>query len=207
MNKIGSGLQYNVYDLNNGRVLKKTRTRKERFIWWSERVSETDEKIEKRCDDAEKDTKESTKRLKKILQQKDYSLCGNPRFLEDSEYEQDKLMPLCKYFSQHSLEENKKIIDGFIQCTLKIWGLGFADKVFNFTINNGVNKDDNVVLIDLGELIFSKKELIKVIRDKIFLTSWSYGEDIEDKRLQEYYHEQALKFFTLEAVNTFWKQV
>ena len=72
-------------------------------------------------------------------------------------------------------EEAKIWIDKFIELIFECWKEGFSERVFNLTINNGVDKKGNVIFIDFGELTFKKKNVKKAIKTKRWEKSKSFN--------------------------------
>lgn len=204
--KIGEGLQYNVYDIYNGRVSKITTSTFEKINtlkrWGNYDLS----KIKKKIKSINKITPKSIKGVKSIPNF-NFNLIGNPFFKEKLNYEQDKVILLGKYFSAHSLQENKNIIDLYIKNIFVLWKFGVSDTVFNFTINNGVNKNGEVILSDIGELTFVKKDVAGYIKEKKWLKKWSLKDDISDLKLKSYIAKKFDEKLTLENLEKYWKNL
>ncbi len=203
MKFIGNGLQYNVYDIGNGRVRKLYSSKKDKLKTlkgWGVIGKAAQEKLVS----IEKHGQYSISRIKKHLNPKNEWLLGNPLFLNKLDYEQDKIIPITAYFSKNDVGHNKKVIDQFIKVTLQLWDFGISDTIFNLTINNGVTKSGKVILSDLGELTFSKREVESMIKSRKWLAASSYTE-IHFRGLSEYYSKTALKHLTLDNLNKRWK--
>ncbi len=56
----------------------------------------------------------------------------------------------------------------------KLWGFGLHENVFNFTLNNGYNKNNELILVDFNEVTFNQKDVIKDIKEKTWLYRRSY---------------------------------
>ena len=70
-----------------------------------------------------------------------------------------------------------------------------SKRIFNFTINFGRNRKGEIVFLDLGELLFEKKDVQKLIEDKFWLRVRSYKWHL-DGELKEYYREHMGKKMT-----------
>ena len=205
MKTVGVGYQYRVYDLRNGRVLKKRVTFFEtflRFFLWSSKKFFFVNILERvRC--IEKITNLSIEGLKKKLYDIDTTIIGNPCFIDDLNYEQDKVIVVQDFLKTHSMQENRKIIDGYIENVLSVWCDGYSDATFQLTRNYGVNHCGRIILIDIGELAFSKKEVAEHIRERVWLKKEFY-KDIKDTLLQSYYKEMMDRYITLENLEAHW---
>lgn len=212
MKCIGRGFQYSVYDLGK-RVLKKENcsSYKDICVICSLICEGNILGIPKKLEALNKSTEESIKNLKKFSKSIDMSLFGNPTFNLDqssNSYEQDKVETIKSYFTKHNLSENKKIIDEYVTLSLSLWKYGVSDTVFNFTINSGVLKKQNklmVVQLDLGELTFSQEEISELIKEKKWLQQHSYR-SLKDAELRMYYEKTMDKYINLDNLNKFWSK-
>ena len=188
MKKIGEGWQYATYDLGNGRVLKKFHSLPK--IYW---VILKD--IFPFRDDPFKKLPSFTRASKRkaiasfeIIRTKNIPSfwIGNPKFLGNLNYEQDKVRPLHDVFADSDTASIKSIINTFIIFNKKLLELGIIDKSFNITKNYGLDKSNNIILIDFGELIddpeWIKRRLIARAWDKKYVAGC-----IQDKEAQEYF--------------------
>ena len=94
-------------------------------------------------------------------------MLGNPTFLDDGSYLQDKAVVLkdkLKGFGG-DINENHKIIGKYIHFIVDSWRNGFSERTYNFTMNNAYNHKE-VILIDLGEITFSKKSIENNIEEE-----------------------------------------
>jgi hypothetical protein len=176
--RLGSGWQYNVYDVGDGRVLKVPISREgrvqlalaihrndptfspERAAAWAEAVDGV--------------TRRSYRLLEESLPHLDGRLLGNPTLLGHAIYEQDKLRTIIDYLRHHPFAEGAAIIDRYVETTLALWQWGISDVVFNFAINSGIDRDGNVALCDLGELTASQGWVRRMVADQAWLRRWSY---------------------------------
>lgn len=129
---------------------------------------------------------------------------ANPVF-EDTNlnYSQDKVTILEDYFLNHTLEDNKKIIDGYCELQKVLWSYGVHDRVYKFQINYGVTGDNKVVFIDFGESFFTKEEAKVSITTKKWLSRESY-KNWGDKELKEYYKNKMDELMTEENIHKYW---
>lgn len=203
---ISNGLQFFVYRIDNYRALKTPTTRSQKksiLKQWAKNDSRLLNRLQKDIVRAERKTDTSIKGLKKIIERIDAAILGNPKFLKHPSYEQDIVVPLENYFAKHIFTENKVMVNEYIKNILQTWQFGFSDTVFNFTINNGV-KNGEVILLDLGELSFSKTKVKALIIKKEWLKHWSYL-NMRDGKLKSYIKRTMNVNLTLKALEKNWK--
>jgi hypothetical protein len=186
MKLIGQGWQYKVYDLGNGRVRKVEQNQIRRFL----RIMKSpDYSISDGIRYLLKTNKTgpiAIQGFKSLIHKIDLSKFGNPEIKDGMTYEQDWVMPLEVFFSTHSTTESKKIIAQCLDLLIYMWKFGFADIVYNFTINNGVTKDGKLILLDIGEICFDKQRAKNSVASKKWLGEWSYR-TFPEGELKDYY--------------------
>lgn len=196
MKKIGEGWQYSVYDLGNGRVLKRFHS-----LWRSYWVilkttfPFKDDSLTL-IPDFSRNMKRKALLSYRILSEKGIpsEWLGNPRFINELDFEQDKVTALHDVFARATTEETKKIIDAFIIFNSKLLELGVIDKSFNITKNYGLNKDGEIVLIDIGELFEDTKSIYEQIKNKAWAKQYVAG-CIEDVDARDYFLTEMDKCF------------
>jgi len=199
---IGKGYMYNVFDLGNGRVLKAEKTLRQKLI---------DTYFYEGCD-----VRNYLKALAHLMNKKraieinryvqlhvDPEIVGHPTFLEGINYEQDKVELLADVLARLDLAGRKQMVDLYIENILKCWENGFSDTVFNFTINNGLGQNDQIVLIDFNEIVTSREETEKRILTNRWLQSWTYQQ--LEPVLRRYYREKMDEIVTLDTLNKHWQ--
>ncbi len=196
MKKIGQGWQYTVYDLENGKVLKKFHSWiRAYFVIFREIFPFNNDsffEIPSFIKEVKRKADESFEILKRVNVPQEW--LANPKFINKYDFEQDKVIPLHDVFKNLDTDEIKKIIDQFIELNKKLMSLNFIDKSFNITRNYGINNNGEVVLIDIGEL-FDKKELIdKQIKNRVWDKSYVAGR-IENMEAREYFINEMNKNF------------
>ena len=191
MKKVGEGWQYSVYDLENDRVFKKFHsTVKLYWVILKDVFPFKDDSLLKVPSFAKSSKTKALASFKIIKQNKiPASWIGNPKFLNDLDYEQDKAKPLHEVFGNYSTEEIKKIIDKFIIFNKKLLELGVIDKSFNITKNFGLNKSGEIILIDIGELFDNPERIKKQILDRAWDKPYVAG-CIADLSAREYFIAQ-----------------
>ena len=203
---IGEGLQFKVYKISKNRVIKKPTTRSQKISklkQWAKNDPRLLLRLKKDAIAAERITDVSIRGLRRIITRMDPAIIGNPRFLKHPNYEQDVALPLGKYLEKHSFNENKAILNEYVNNIIQAWRSGFSDTVFNFTINNGV-KNGKVILLDLGELSFSKEKIKLLITKKTWLRHWSYS-GMKDGKLKSYFERIMNLRITSKVLDKNWK--
>lgn len=196
MKKIGQGWQYTVYDLENGKVLKKFHSWiRAYFVIFREIFPFKNNSffaIPRFVKDMKRKADVSFEILKRINIPQE--LMANPKFINKYDFEQDKVVPLHDVFEKLDTDGTKKVIDQFIEFNKKLMSFGVIDKSFNFTRNYGLNNKNEIVLIDIGEL-FDNKELIdKQIKKRVWNKSYVSGR-IKNKLAREYFISEMDKNF------------
>jgi len=198
MDYIESGYFYDVYDVDNGRVLKKrrrilsvfTKTNfKNIFLVLHQNLQ------------AKKHTSEIKTRLDIIPE----ALLGNPIFVNKFDYSQDKVLLLGQYFETHSVIESKLIVDAYVSLLLKLLKYGVHDYVYKFKNSYGVDKDGEVIFIDFNEITTSKEEVLKLVSSKRWLHAAQYLK-FPAGELKEYIKLKLGNSLTKEAVEDLWEK-
>ncbi len=201
MNKISDGYYYEVYDLNNGKVLKKKKAFSEitkafegkNRLGYLEKIYKTRKHI-RYCERV-------TETIKKSLIPKE--LLANPLCLNKTDYEQDKVVLLMDYFDSHSLQENKLIVDSYIDLTREFLGHGIHDNVYKFKNGYGINASGKVVCIDFNEMIFSKEKVLELVSNEEWRKQAQFTKFPEGE-LKEYIGEKFKEILNSEIINKYW---
>jgi len=201
MKRVGRGLQYTVFKKNKKvtKILNSKRTiKKILLLWYPHRYFLRPKKLEKVAQDIRKNTLKNVTQIKKL---KDTKILGNPIIKKES-IDQDLVIPLGKIIRK--TKNPQEYIQKTIQLIFDCWKEGFSDLVYNFTINNGVTKNKEVILLDFGEVTFDKETVKKQIKSKRWLRAWSYKVAMPFK-LRKYYKKEMRKNITLKNLNKYWK--
>ena len=209
MNKIGSGVQYNVYDIGSGRVRKIKTSFFQKIHTFHLIAPKYNIYFHpifniKTTIGAGKLTKQSVNDLVNHLKDIDLSIIGNPTIQDDYNYEQDKVLPLGDQLNSSNFTQQKELIDGYIDNILSCWDYGFSDTVFNFNINCGVTQTGKVILIDLGELTWSKDEVAELVSQKNWEKRSSFSR-LKNTELKNYIRGQFDNNITISNLNSHWK--
>jgi hypothetical protein len=204
MKKIGEGYYYNVYNLGNGRVLKKLKNKFGMFwfivtknIWWGTTFSEYNQATNN-IPNIILMYKELQKRIG------DEPFLGNPIFQDGLSYEQDKAVVVEKFLKTASVEESKKLIDQYALFIKKLWEYGIYEKSWNFTINNGINNHGNVILIDFNEVSFDLDHVKEKLESKRYTRTYSRSSLKEEVR--DYYDVVMEREMTLQNLDYYWNK-
>lgn len=206
MRKIGTGLQYDVYDLNNGRVLKVPKAKLQQVLTLLSWGYRDPVRIVRKLVSMNRMMETSLTKVKDLLRDSSVELAGSPRFVQGRAYEQDKAVPLKEFLVGGDVGTAKKIIDQYIQHIFNCWTLGFCEMTTNLTINHGLNGKGEVILLDLGELLVEKEEVAARLRNRLWRTSWAYQHHIQDPAIRNYFDEQMEQFMTTLNLDIYWSR-
>ncbi len=208
MRLIGKGWQYKVFDLGNGRVRKLERP--VHYRYWlilyrcllranRARLPEVYEEMKL----FRQRSAEAMAYIKSVYHILDKRILGNPVFLENNNYEQDKVRIVEDCFRDLSSRECEKIIDGYVDLLLQTWTYGFSDAVFNFTQNDGLDTDGAMVQVDFGEIALSKEMVRSHIMSQAWLRSWSFTR-MQDRKIKDYFREAMADKVTISNLDSLW---
>lgn len=203
MNKIGEGYYYNVYDLGNGRVLKKQKSNFRLFMYILVSTN-----FNFRVISEYKNALINLPEIKKIYTKlqniiPDMQLLGNPQFLNGINYKQDKVVVFKELLKSHSEQEIQKYLDQYIDRIKELWTYGVHEKVFNFTINTGIDDSGRLILIDFNEISFDINYVRQKIQEKRWLKSWSYM--CLPTSLKSYYSGKMDQEITMDNLKELWR--
>jgi len=188
MKKIGQGWQYTVYDLGNGKVLKKFHSWPKAYVVIFKEIfpfkNDSFFEIPSFINDMKRKMNDSLRIIKNKNIPNEWM--ANPRFVDKYNFEQDKVSPLHDVFEKLNTEESKEVINQFINFNKKILEIGVIDKSFNITKNYGINDSGYIVLIDIGELYDSKELIDKQFRDRVWDKSYVSG-NIKNTEVRDYF--------------------
>ena len=210
MTQIGKGSQYHVYDAGEGRVVKIYQNSFDRFVeTFFSRASDERYNLKsslRKVRELNEWSRQSIMELKKNLALIPPPLLGNPVFKEEVNYEQDAATPLGKYIATHSLEENKKIIQGYTVMILELWKYGLSDGYYNFMLNCGVDKEGRVVQLDLGDFIFEREVIENHISFKRWITHSDSYYAMNEGELKQFYKDEMKRLLTLDDLDRNWRR-
>jgi hypothetical protein len=137
---------------------------------------------------------------------------ANPVIGENLNYRQDKVTVMGEALRQATPARARQYIDEYIDLLLFHAGYGLADPILQMGHNYGVDKDDRVVLIDIGELTFDKETAIRAAATKAWRKANTYYLPFRHRyaayiipvSLKPYYRRQMLTRFTPKAIETNW---
>lgn len=175
MRKIGEGYYYNVYEIDDNKVLKKLKNKVRIFLFiFISNLFNLKNTIKEYKNLSINLTKLREEYKNILLKIKDKNLIANPEFINDLEYRQDKVNTLNKTIKNSSEKEFENITNDYVELLFKLWGFGVSDSIFNFSLNCGYDKFNNLTLFDFNELSFNKEEVVKHIETEIWLQRASY---------------------------------
>lgn len=173
--KIGEGLQFNVYRLSDDRVLKKPKSPLnfynsfKLYFTSSKGLREAfSQSHRSRSVDALSSGKVPVEELFRVRE-----------ILDNGDVVQDYLIPV-----EDELDEGRdfeQVVDDFTGLLHEMWGYKVSDCVYNFTVNNGYD-DDQLVMMDFGELVFDYDTVRRSIEERKWLDQWSYNSLSSERR-------------------------
>ncbi len=166
--QLGRGWQYTVYDMGNGRVLKRANTRSvaymrmvRDFLWTAPwRICSMSHYFNKAREEAM--TSMSVLDAHAISR----AWLAFPVREGEMDYTQDKVSPLRTIFPRLSQQEGEGLIDRFVQFNRALIQFSYVDRTFQITENYGLDKDGNIVLMDLGEIAATPEAIARAIADR-----------------------------------------
>lgn len=170
MKLIGRGWQYAVYDAGNGRVIKKYNSMFDAYL-----VMLKDAFFHFRLPVLNfsffynEGRNIALQSLLHITQHKlPQSMFGNPTLLSKLEYEQDYCESLSGHLKKIPTEEGKLVIDKCIAFILMLKENLLMEKNCNIGDNFGITAAGNIILIDIGEVLFQKEEIRGRLKERVW---------------------------------------
>jgi len=206
MNVIAQGAQYKVIDTHDGRVRKIPLTAQESQAvvknWYMPGEAPAEE-LAINYPELAIDSYQKVRELLHRYPELEYSF-GYPDFENGGVYTQDKVQTLAEALTESSPSENKELIDTYVNLVLFHWRYGLSERVFNCTVNNGVDKAGRMVLLDFGELTFDRQKVSSSIASKRWLQARSYTRDIPEQ-FKDYYDKTLTEQLSLQALAKTWR--
>ncbi len=202
MKKIGSGWTFDVYEYGNQKVIKKKKrvfSRVIKILKGDPRLIFTLNKTIRNLDSLNKESIETIGKLRNTSF--DFGMLANPESISEDGYIQDKCVPVALFLNDDN--EMKNIIEKYIEQIKYFWTYGFADTIFNFTINNGLDENGNIVLFDFNEITTNKKKAISAIRDQVWLKRFSFKSRL-NRSQKTYFKDRMTEEITVENLEKYW---
>mgnify|MGYP006285978759 CR=1 FL=1 len=134
---------------------------------------------------------------------------GNPKFQAHGVILQDKVLMLKELFQvweqQHEFTKIQKCLDDFIELHLLCWEYGLFELSFNFSLNNGVDGEGNLIFVDVGEFTNDLAVIKKNLEEKIWQHCWSVKNDLK-VNVRDKYIKKASDRFTYENFQSLWQK-
>jgi hypothetical protein len=194
--KIGDGLQYHVFLVDEDTVKK--------FPKNEDEMLETLKQWETRQEKAEELVGKGKERRRKAVEKlKDSDLPVEEVFgiigFDGDKVLQKKMTPVNE-FEGKSFE---RVVDDYLDLIEELWRYGVGDTIYNFTINNGY-RNGQLFQMDFGEVVFEKDRVREEVKKEKWLEKWSYSEDL-DAEEQEVFRRKASERLTVERLEKIWK--
>jgi hypothetical protein len=195
MEKIGEGLQYHVFLVDEDTVKKFPKSRDEmlRTIQeWESRKEDIDELVEKGIQ----------RRRKAVRKLKDSDIPVEDLFgitgFDGEKVLQRRMTPVDE-FDEKSFEE---VVDDYLDLVHELWCHGIGDTIYNFTINNGY-RDGEIFQMDFGEIVFDKERVKQEVEDEKWLDKWSYTKDLSEEK-KEIFRDKMSRSITVQRLEELW---
>jgi len=191
MKKIGEGWQYSVYDLGNGRVLKRFHSFFRSYWVILKTIFPFKDDSIMMIPDFSRSMKSKALISFEILRRRNIpsNWLGNPEFINELDFEQDKAKPLHDVFTNSDTAMIKQIIDKFVVFNKQLLERGVIDKSFNITKNYGLNEKGEIVLIDIGELFDDPDQIKQQCTSRAWDKNYVAG-CIENKEARKYFVQE-----------------
>jgi len=134
-------------------------------------------------------------------------LLGNPEFLEDGVYWQDRVTPVGDLLRDHAsrgeADSATRLLQRYVDFNLSLWSHGVYEVTYNFTCNVGADPAGSLILLDFGELSGDRSWIGTELRTRRWERSWSYKRDMP-VGLRSVYAALADRAFTRERFDQVW---
>lgn len=140
---------------------------------------------------------------KRILQNIPKEMLGNPIFVNDTDYTQNKATLFEYDFNKLNYKDAINYLDLYFELCVTLWKYGYHDNVYNFTSNSGLDKSNKIVMIDFNELDSD----LESIKSDFKLKRWEHKYNylcLENKQ-KEYFNQKVGLIFTVENLEKNWK--
>lgn len=204
MQELGRGAQYKVFDTGNGRVrkiaLSKDEMRTVMRGWGDPQPNPAQ---------LENDITDLADRRHASLDLVRHArippvLLGNPKLLQNDDYEQDKLTPLLHVFENADATEQKAYIDHSLAFMQTLWAYGVAELTHNFTSAHGLNAQGELVLLDFGEITTDQAQALRDIEHQTWRQRHSYLHHLSPG-MQQYLDTRASQSLTVKQLKISWQ--
>jgi hypothetical protein len=205
---IKRGSQSLAVRVSKRRILKLPNTAaRTKKIWhkWHAHHGMTVEEIKRNAAKSLADRKRTIDYIKKLCKQYPQfrHYFGNPRFVTKAIFFQEYTSVLGAIILRQNKRDNSSLFEAYAQAILTEWQYGFSDTVFDLTENTGLDRQGRLVLFDFGEVSLDRREVEDVVRQKKWLSSWSFGHDIPAS-LRSTYASILAKHLTPANLKRYW---
>lgn len=198
MEKIGEGLQYHVFLVDDDKVEKRPKDRDEMLDTirqWESRQEKVEELVRK--------GRERRRKAVRKLKNSDLpveQLFGVTGFDGEKVFQQ-RMRPVEDMIGEKNFE---RIVADYIELVQELWRHGVGDTIYNFTVNNGY-RDGKLFQMDFGEIVFEKERVKSEVSQEKWLEKWSYREDLNEEQ-REVFRSKMKESLTVERLEELWEQ-
>jgi len=125
--------------------------------------------------------------------------------IENGNLVQKKVTMVKNAIEEADAERGRELIDMYIEHMKQSWKHGFSESSFNFTINHGIDEEGRMVLVDIGELNYSKSEVREQIENQKWLEQSIYR-DFLPQNLRKYFKNKMNEELTTAKLEENWKE-
>lgn len=130
---------------------------------------------------------------------------GNPQFLADGGYRQDRVTPCGAHLNglDDITRHAPDLFRDYFDLIDQLWSHGLHEETLNMTCNAGVDAQGRVILIDFGEMMSSEEAIREELRSQRWRRSWTYLVDLADS-VKQVYAELAEQRLTVARFDARW---
>jgi hypothetical protein len=205
MKFLSCGWQYIVYDIGGGRVRKVKHSACTRYLFiLSQLIFQNfwnPFSLHKIVISESKRVEEEMVKSNQYIQNTSTKIplkyFGNPVFINSTDYEQDRVIPLKQLLRSNNVNE---LLNKYMYLIHTLWGYNIGETVFRFSANNGLDKYGEVIQMDFGEITTDKDRVLSDIKEK----RWVRFSKYLDKETRKFYLKRMDEEMTEENLNRYW---
>jgi len=192
--------------ISEDKVIKKIKTKEEmfdsirRYLEANNQLDELEEKVDK----INLSTINSLRIIQKSKIPKKYLANAS---IKENLIEQDRIMPLgdkiIELIKYRDEKEAKKLIEHLIDFIITLWKYKIHENTYKFYSCYGIDKNNDIVLIDFLEITDDKEKVTKQIMDKKWDKPKRYFGKIDEK-ISDYFIELTNRRLTLNTLERNW---
>ncbi|CAN5175448.1 hypothetical protein BH09PAT3_BH09PAT3_6500 [soil metagenome] len=201
---LGAGAQYSVYDRGDGRVRKIPHGIKDSMAAIAQWHKGSEIEIADYAKHLAETRQKSADHVRRITRDnpKARAFFGNPRFEDDGTIIQDKVEVLADVLKKYP-EKSDDLLLKYVGSVKQSWKYGCFDLVYNMANNTGV-KNDEIVMMDFGEIGTDKSWMHGIIDERKWEDSYDY-QHVLDGEQAAFVRGAARAMLTHDALDQRWQ--